>query len=71
MHLFGVVVFALLVIGSAVFVTVTICARVAERSDRRHRTARVLQTQYRISQIKSSAQAQMWDEVTRHHNGGG
>lgn len=71
MHLFGVIIWTLAVIGLVIFVTLTVCSRVAERSDRRHRAARVLQAQYRISQIKSSAQAQMWDEVTRHQNGGG
>jgi hypothetical protein len=70
MHLFGVIVLTLPVIGSAVFVTVTICARVAERSDRRRRAARVLQAQYRISQIRADATARMY-EVTRHQKSGG
>ena len=71
MHLFATLVLAVAVGALVLGVTVTICLEVTERRQRHTAARRALKAAWDINAIREQTERAMWDEVTRHHQGGG
>jgi|HubBroStandDraft_6_1064221.scaffolds.fasta_scaffold702644_3 hypothetical protein len=71
MHTFEIVLAVIMIVVLVVTVSYVVCDEMIQYRERQWTARRAIEAEWRIHQIKSDAQARMWDEVARHQGGGG
>lgn len=64
MHTFEVVLAVVMLVSLVLALSYVVCDEVSRYRERQWTARRAIEAEWRIHQIKSDAQARMWDEVT-------